>query len=166
MLNEITTTALRNRADMPIKTPHTKKERQAVVGQEMHEFKHGTLHSGSKHGPKVTNRKQAIAIGLSEAGLSNKGGAKQPHPKTNPGDYNDSAHRRSYGAVESDLGEPGRPVGRAEGVEIGPAIKRDRTPHSFDRPSARESHGYGHSATARDGALRLSGSRGAHRIGK
>ena len=32
----------------------------------MHEFKHGQLHSGSKHGPKVTNRKQAIAIGLSE----------------------------------------------------------------------------------------------------
>jgi hypothetical protein len=33
----------------------------------MHEFKHGTLHSGSKHGPKVTSRKQAIAIGMSQA---------------------------------------------------------------------------------------------------
>lgn len=32
----------------------------------MHEFKHGTLHSGSKHGPIVTSRKQAIAIGMSE----------------------------------------------------------------------------------------------------
>lgn len=32
----------------------------------MHEFKHGTLHSGSKKGPTVTSRKQAIAIGLSE----------------------------------------------------------------------------------------------------
>lgn len=32
----------------------------------MHEFKHGTLHSGSKKGPKVTNRKQAIAIMMSE----------------------------------------------------------------------------------------------------
>lgn len=32
----------------------------------MHEFKHGNLHSGSKKGPKVTSRKQAIAIGLSE----------------------------------------------------------------------------------------------------
>jgi hypothetical protein len=32
----------------------------------MHEFKHGGLHSGSKTGPKVTSRKQAIAIGLSE----------------------------------------------------------------------------------------------------
>jgi len=36
------------------------------VGAEMHRFKKGTLHSGSKHGPKVTNRKQAIAIALSE----------------------------------------------------------------------------------------------------
>jgi hypothetical protein len=34
----------------------------------MHEFKVGTLHTGSKKGPVVTNRKQAIAIALSEAG--------------------------------------------------------------------------------------------------
>jgi hypothetical protein len=32
----------------------------------MHEFKHGQLHSGSSTGKKVTNRKQAIAIALSE----------------------------------------------------------------------------------------------------
>lgn len=32
----------------------------------MPQFKAGTLHSGSKEGPKVTNRKQAIAIMLSE----------------------------------------------------------------------------------------------------
>lgn len=32
----------------------------------MHEFKHGELHSGSKKGPVVTSRKQAIAIALSE----------------------------------------------------------------------------------------------------
>lgn len=32
----------------------------------MEEFKAKTLHSGSKNGPKVKNRKQAIAIGLSE----------------------------------------------------------------------------------------------------
>lgn len=32
----------------------------------MHEFKAGTLHSGSKKGPKVTSRKQAIAIGLNQ----------------------------------------------------------------------------------------------------
>ena len=32
----------------------------------MDEFKHGELHSGSSQGPVVNNRKQAIAIGLSE----------------------------------------------------------------------------------------------------
>lgn len=32
----------------------------------MHKYKHGELHSGSKSGPKVKNRKQAIAIMLSE----------------------------------------------------------------------------------------------------
>lgn len=33
----------------------------------MHEFKHGDLRSGSKTGPVVTKRAQAIAIGLSQA---------------------------------------------------------------------------------------------------
>lgn len=32
----------------------------------MGKFKHGMLHSGSKKGKKVTNRKQAVAIMLSE----------------------------------------------------------------------------------------------------
>ena len=36
------------------------------VGKVMGEFKSGELHSGSKSGPMVKNRKQAIAIGLSE----------------------------------------------------------------------------------------------------
>jgi hypothetical protein len=33
----------------------------------MGEYKRGTLHSGSKTGPKVTSREQAIAIAMSEA---------------------------------------------------------------------------------------------------
>ena len=37
------------------------------VHRVMSEFKHGGLHSGSKHGPKVKNRKQAVAIALSQA---------------------------------------------------------------------------------------------------
>ena len=42
------------------------------VEKVMHEFKEGTLHSGSKKGPKVKSRKQAVAIALSEAGQSKK----------------------------------------------------------------------------------------------
>ena len=43
------------------------------VREEMHRFKHGTLHSGSKKGPIVKSRKQAIAISLREAGMSKRG---------------------------------------------------------------------------------------------
>ena len=37
------------------------------VYKVMGEYKRGQLHSGSKKGPKVKSRKQAIAIALSEA---------------------------------------------------------------------------------------------------
>jgi len=46
------------------------------VEKTMHEMKEGTLKSGS--GKKVTSRKQAVAIGLSEA---RKAGAKVPKKK-------------------------------------------------------------------------------------
>jgi hypothetical protein len=36
------------------------------VAGVLHEWKGGTLHSGSPHGPVVTNQKQAIAIAMSE----------------------------------------------------------------------------------------------------
>lgn len=39
----------------------------------MHKFKAGKLHSGSKSGPAVKNRKQAIAIMMSEKGEAKKG---------------------------------------------------------------------------------------------
>jgi len=44
------------------------KKSQEKIGEVMHEFKEGTLKSGKDgKGGKVTNRKQAIAIGISEA---------------------------------------------------------------------------------------------------
>lgn len=46
---------------------------QKKVRTVMREFKEGTLHSGKK-GPVVKNKKQAIAIALSEAGVAKKRG--------------------------------------------------------------------------------------------
>jgi hypothetical protein len=43
---------------------------QKKVGKVMREYKEGTLHSGSKMGKVVKNPKQAVAIALSEAGMS------------------------------------------------------------------------------------------------
>jgi hypothetical protein len=50
---------------------------RATVRDVMHKFKHGTLHSTSKRGPQVTNRKQAVAIALSESGLSRPTGGRR-----------------------------------------------------------------------------------------
>ena len=52
------------------------KKASEKVEKAMHEKKRGTLKSGS--GKKVTSRKQAIAIGLSEA---RKAGGKVPRKK-------------------------------------------------------------------------------------
>jgi hypothetical protein len=54
------------------------KKSQEKVKKVMEEKKKGTLRSG-KSGKKVTSRKQAIAIGLSEA---RRAGAKVPSKKT------------------------------------------------------------------------------------
>lgn len=59
---------------------HEKKEQKGKgkIHKVMEEFEHGSLHSGSKKGPKVTNKKQALAIAISEA---RKKGAKIPKKK-------------------------------------------------------------------------------------
>ncbi len=53
------------------------KKAQTKVKRAMHERKEGTLRSGGS-GKKVTSRKQAIAIGLSEA---REAGGKVPNKK-------------------------------------------------------------------------------------
>lgn len=54
------------------------KKAARKVRKAMHERKRGTLRSG-RSGKKVTSRKQAIAIGLSEA---RRAGAKVPRKKS------------------------------------------------------------------------------------
>ncbi|HLK40222.1 MAG TPA: DUF6496 domain-containing protein [Polyangiaceae bacterium] len=59
------------------------------VGRALHERKQGSLRSG-RSGKKVTSRKQAIAIGLSEA---RRAGKKVPKRRSNR-----KSKRRSQGA--------------------------------------------------------------------
>jgi hypothetical protein len=49
-----------------------KSAAKAKVKKVMHEMKVGKLHSGSKKGPLVKNRRQAVAIAMSESGQSKK----------------------------------------------------------------------------------------------
>lgn len=53
------------------------KKAQEKVGKAMHAYKRGTLRSG-RSGKRVTSKKQAVAIGLSEA---RRAGGKVPPPK-------------------------------------------------------------------------------------
>jgi hypothetical protein len=55
-----------------VRPPGMAKGGMSKVGKVMGEFKAGELHSGSKNGPMVTNRKQAVAIGMSEARKASK----------------------------------------------------------------------------------------------
>ena len=54
------------------------KVKKPKIEKVMHEFKHGTLHSGSKKGPKVVKKGQAVAIAINEA---RKAGAKIPRKR-------------------------------------------------------------------------------------
>jgi Family of unknown function (DUF6496) len=68
--------------------PRESEPQKEAVERVMHEFKHGELRSGGS-GQKVKNRRQAVAIALSEAGASN-----QQSPKEN------AAHFRRTKAKE------------------------------------------------------------------
>lgn len=50
----------------------TKKQQSAKVGKVMSEYREGTLHSG-KGGPVVKDRRQAVAIAMSEAKMPQRG---------------------------------------------------------------------------------------------
>jgi hypothetical protein len=51
---------------------------EKFIGHRMHTFGKGEMHSHTKHGPEVTNPKQAVAIALHEA---REKGMKVPHEK-------------------------------------------------------------------------------------
>ena len=77
---------------------HQSKAQKETLGRVMHEFKHGELETGS--GRKVKNPKQAIAIGLREAGAS-----KYESKKKNRENLLRTKARERRGATENDRSE-------------------------------------------------------------
>jgi hypothetical protein len=53
------------------------KKSKGKVEKVMKEYKEGKLHSGSKKGPVVKSKKQAVAIAMSESGMSKKSKKKK-----------------------------------------------------------------------------------------
>ena len=73
------------------------KKAQEEVEEKMHEMKRGELRSG-RSGKKVTNPRQAIAIGLSEA---RKEGAKVPPAGNSKGRKTSSGRGKKTGRSRS-----------------------------------------------------------------
>lgn len=148
---------------MPIGPTRTKEQKSQVVSQEMHKFKHGELRSGSKKGPLVKNRKQAIAIALSESGQSKYD--RSSHHKGNPGfDRSETVKSpppQTYAAHESrEKEEMGAGYAQHEKAEM----RHSPGASAIPRPPAPNAHCF--QGTQKCGVLRVSGKSGAHQIGK
>jgi hypothetical protein len=76
--------------------PRESEPQKETVERVMHEFKHGELRSGTS-GQKVKNRKQAVAIALSEAGESN-----QQTPKENQEHLRHTRAKERHGETAKD----------------------------------------------------------------
>ena len=91
--------------DQPMAT-HQSKPQKETISRVMHEFKHGELETGSRR--KVRNPRQAIAIGLREAGAS-----RYESKEKNRENLRRTKARERRGATEKDRSE-GQNQTRAE----------------------------------------------------
>ena len=97
------------------------KRAEAKMAKVMGEFASGKLHSGSKKGPEVTNKKQAVAIAMSEA---RKAAAKKPVKMREGGVFNERGKRATMAELAA---EERRMVGRpVEGVSSRPTDSSGR----------------------------------------
>ncbi len=85
----------------------TKKQKQAKISRTLREFKAGTLKSSS--GEKITNYKRAVAIALSQAGMS--------MPKKDASEEYMRAFIKQVLAEEETMEEEGEEEGEEEEAE-------------------------------------------------
>ena len=97
------------------------KEGPDKVEKAMHERKHGTLKSG-RSGKKVTSRKQAIAIGLSEA---RRAGGKVPKKSSSAAQRTARARRARTKKQPHDAARPAEPL--VTGPHAAASAPRPRT---------------------------------------
>jgi hypothetical protein len=99
---------------------HQSKAQTETIDRVMHEFKHGELESSS--GQKVRNPKQAIAIGLREAGAS-----KYESREKNRENLKRTKARESRGSTQKDRRER-HDDGQMTRKELYAEAKRRRIP--------------------------------------
>ena len=92
-----------------MKKPMTKEHRV------LKEFKEGKLHSGSKQGPKVKSRRQAIAIAMSEAGKEQE----KMNQYTNPWSEERVSQLRELVKQGLSAGQIARELGLSRNAVIG-----------------------------------------------
>ena len=80
--------------------PKQSEAQKETVERVMHEFKHGELETST--GRKVKSRKQAIAIGLSEAGASNQQSPKENRERLNTTKARERKGETAKQGAESD----------------------------------------------------------------
>ena len=152
---------------MPERTPHTKAEKQAAVHTVMHEFKHGGLHSGSKKGPKVKSRAQAVAIAMSESNQSKKNYDRSAHHEGNPGFPSSSEAGGSPPPKSFQAHEQRERDLLGAGYNLHEKAEQASYLHGGGKLlMSPPSNAQAFSGTHRSGPLRLSGHKGAHQIGK
>ncbi|MEJ1237026.1 DUF6496 domain-containing protein [Chryseolinea sp. T2] len=96
------------------------KKAQTKVKRAMHEMKEGTLRSG-RSGKKVTSRKQAVAIGLSEA---RQAGGKVPKK---------SAKKTAKKSAKKSARKMGRPAAKRGATKRGTSRSTRKTARKSSR---------------------------------
>jgi hypothetical protein len=125
--------------------PRQSGRQKEIVGRVMHEYNHGELET---RGRKVRNPRQAIAIGLSEAGASRK---KSPAQNTRSRRRTEDKERKGQTAQQQKEGRASVAKSRASVAKSRTSVAKSRTSAAKSRvaPKSRKAASKASRATAR-----------------